>query len=907
MYSIYANGECFYNDSFALEETAVLEPKLTLEDNAAGSLSFKLPQSNRLYDEIERLISDIAVKRDDKEIWAGRVLSEDKDFWNNRTIYCEGELAFLNDSSQVQKKYNCTMRSFLKSIIDIHNQQVKPNRQFEIGVVTVEETESFDFVTDYQKTMEVVNALVEKFGGHLRIRKDNGIRYLDYLSDDSLEGIDQLIQFGENLLDFTKSWDSTEYATAILPLGAKKTGSSSDSDGDSDESESAFYLTVESVNGGKLYVENANAVAKYGWIERVIRYEDETDPAALLSKAKAYLGQFQNGEVTVVLPYGAFLGGNDTDPEPDTTIKDLESYVTVEKVNNGSLFVASAEMVDKYGWIVKIVNFDEVDDPAKLLEQARKYLAELQFDSMQLELSALDLHYLNPEIKDIRLLDKIRVLSRPHKLDAWFTATKLEIPLDSPENSQFTLGDTIKTSLTQVNNQTNTELIKKINTLPKGHDLLDEAKENAAQIIQSATTGHITITQNKQGADTLYISEGMDYTKSQRLWMWNMGGLAFSKDGGKTVEVAITMDGSITANFITVGTMAADRIRTGLLESENDNFSLNLNDGTMVMKKGTIDLGNGQFVADSDGHVVALDAYIHGGEIGGFTIEPEYMHTGGGNYYVAMNGSDTNAYKQYAFWAGNPDPGKSPFWVKKNGELYASKGTFSGKLEAATGNFLGVVQATDFLDRNGNSMFTSQNKFSAEYLDLYGLTVRNKSTGLVTFKVDSNGNVSVNGNITMGAATTIDWALVTNVNLNSNPAYSLAQQANNKIPGYIKSTHIDATTIESPTIRGGTFYGEQFNIIGGKRQGSLNLYGSYDSNDYHMFAIAYAEGSTPVVSLYSPCDADIVIGEGLYGGMLYFECSRIEVRKPLYRNCVIDLTGATSIDFTGVKVTGLKI
>ena len=30
MYSMYADEVCFYNDAFALEELAVLEPKLTL-------------------------------------------------------------------------------------------------------------------------------------------------------------------------------------------------------------------------------------------------------------------------------------------------------------------------------------------------------------------------------------------------------------------------------------------------------------------------------------------------------------------------------------------------------------------------------------------------------------------------------------------------------------------------------------------------------------------------------------------------------------------------------------------------------------------------------------------------------------------------------------------------------------
>lgn len=909
MYSIYADGVCFYNDAFALEEMAVFEPKLTLEDCAAGSLSFKLPSSNPAYDTIVRLVTDISVHKDGKEIWAGRVLSDDKDFWNNRSVYCEGELSFFNDSSQVQKIYHNTVRGFLESIIDVHNQQVKPNRRFEVGAVTVEEEEAVDFVTDYQKTMEVINSLVETYGGHLRIRKDNGIRYLDYLDDDSLEGIDQIIQFGENLLDFTRSWDSTEYATAILPLGAKKTGVASDSDDDSETDESAYYLTVESVNNGKLYVENTAAVSRYGWIERVIRYEDETDPASLLRKAQSFLAQFQNGEVTVVLPYGAFLGGEEEEePEPDTSVEGLESYVTVESANKGSIFVASSELVDKYGWIVQIVNFDDIDDPAKLLEQAQKYLAELQYDTTQLTLSALDLHYLNPEIDDIRLLDKIRVLSRPHNLDSWFTATKLEIPLDSPEKSQFTLGDTVKTSLTQVNNQVNTDLITKINTLPKAHDILDKAKKNAAQIIRSTTTGHITITQNKQGADTLYISEGMDYTKSKRLWIWNMGGLAYSKDGGKTVEVAMTMDGSITANFITVGTMAADRIRTGLLQSENDNFTLNLNDGTLTMKKGSIDIG-GQFTVTDEGILTANEATIIGtikasaGNIGGLTIDPDgKLYSNSGDWYVGVNGSNTNDEREYAFWTGNQKPENSPFWVKKNGELYASKGTFSGRLEAATGNFVGVVQASDFLDRNGNSMFTNQNKFKADYLDLYGLTVWNKSTGIESFKVDKNGKVTINGDVTLGAGSTIDWALVDNDNLAYNPAYSLANTAKTKadqayalansinLPSYITSTKITSTTIESPTIRGGTFYGNEFNIVAEKTAGSLNLYGRYGSSAYHMLTIDYFDGDSPEIHYYSPAAADLYFGREGYC-FIYFTGD-------------VSFTG--SVDFSRATVTGLK-
>ena len=61
------------------------------------------------------------------------------------------------------------------------------------------------------------------------------------------------------------------------------------------------------------------------------------------------------------------------------------------------------------------------------LEKAKEYLADLQFDNLELELSALDLHYLDVNTEAVKLLDEIRVISRPHGLDRLFPVTKLEI------------------------------------------------------------------------------------------------------------------------------------------------------------------------------------------------------------------------------------------------------------------------------------------------------------------------------------------------------------------------------------------------------------------------------------------------------------------------------------------------
>ena len=766
MYSIYADGACIYSDVFALESMKVLNPKLVLEDNGAGSLSMKLPPMNVGYSSIVRMITDISVQKDGEEIWAGRVLSENKDFWNNRDLYCEGEMAFFNDSSQPPAEYSgLSVRAYLERLIAVHNSKVTPNRRFTLGAVTVVDKNFPTYYTNYEKTMAILNALVEQYGGHLRVRKVNGVRYLDYLAEYP-DTCSQVIQFGSNLIDFTRKWDSTEFATVIVPLGNRL---------------------------------------------------------------------------------------------DDSPIEALDAYLTVESVNQGSMYVQSNEAVAAYGWIEKTVTWDEVSDPAVLLEKAKTYLTDLQFDNLELELSALDLHYLDVNTEAVKLLDEIRVISRPHGLDRMFPVKKLEIPLDNPEQTQFTLGDSVKTSLTSVNNQTSAAILQKIEGLPKAHSILKEAKENATQIMNMATTGYITITKDQYGSETLYISNVRDYTKADKLWKWNMNGLGYSNDGGKTFGLAITMDGSIVADYITTGVLNADVIRAGVLKDYGGNFSLDFETGKLTMKKGSINIGNGNFTVDEDG----------------------------------------NLFARRGTFAGT---------------LSGAKGTFGGQLVAASGDFKGVVQASDFLDRYGRSMM-SGDKFASDYLDLYGLTIRNKNTGAITFAVSSTGVITINGNVTMGAGSSINWAQVTNQNLAYNPAYSLADSARTtanqaysladdayyeaqaaynranqaykmansiEMPWYIKSTYIDATTIKSPVIEGGEFYGGEFNVIAGSSYGSFNLYGPYGNSRYHMLTISYYEGDVPYIDIYSPCGGYITIGRR--SGVVYF---------------------SGHVDFSGATVTGL--
>lgn len=206
------------------------------------------------------------------------------------------------------------------------------------------------------------------------------------------------------------------------------------------------------------------------------------------------------------------------------------------------------------------------------------------------------------------------------------------------------------------------------------------------------------------------------------------------------------------------------------------NGSLYSTSGTTVLPSfinddGTIDTDTDGMPKNSNFYLDIRDgsAYFRGkvkansGSIGGWIIEEDYLCAGSNGNYVTLNASGTNDYSAFAIWAGAENPNNAPFWVKKNGDMCANKGTFKG-----------AVSGASFQDRSGQSMMNNDYQFTSGYLNLLGLNV-----GGGNFVVDSSGNVSVRGNITMAAGSSINWANVSEVNLQYNSAYQQANSAYN--------------------------------------------------------------------------------------------------------------------------------
>ena len=294
-----------------------------------------------------------------------------------------------------------------KRLIHEHNSQVEEAKRFEIGVIDIESVTIPSLSTNYEKTWDFINSnFLEKYDGYLRVRHEDDVRYLDYVKRYGNVS-NQVIRFGENLLDLKKYSKAEDIKTAIIPVGKDN-------------------VTITTANG-----------------------------------------------------------------------------------HNGTDYVYNQDAVNLYGWIYDKVDFSEVYDPDKLLEEANKYLQKCINLAITIELTAVDLHMIDVDINAIRLGDLVPCISTQHGImstfgdvSTYYLVSKYELDLENPANNKITLGRTIS-SLTDTVAGTNnvkgmiqtlsvasTDAVAKSAAAEKS---AKEAAEKAKKELSSATQTNINI------------------------------------------------------------------------------------------------------------------------------------------------------------------------------------------------------------------------------------------------------------------------------------------------------------------------------------------------------------------------------------------------------------------------------
>ena len=379
----------------------VLSPKLTREVSKGGSLSFTMTRDHEQYESLQKMSTCITVEQDDKETWRGRVLSHEADWYNRRVIYCEGALSYFNDSAITPFNYEGKLAQFLQHLIDAHNQQCgnMKMKRFELGTVTAAlgdlvvhygDRDSYGVGEDYGSTWDIIDKMVLKvYGGYAYCTYNpaTGNNVLNYC-DQSFEAdrlVNQTIEYGVNLLDFTEKTDTNSLFTRVYPMGSKHTV---------EETKWKWKFLW----WGEKYTESHEE--RYG-----ISGTDAATVNKYLPKGYSYrldssdgdCGWIQNDAAAQKFGIVSALGEYDTDSDNDTFA------AGVQDLQKNSLMVTS--------YTVKAVD-----------------LRDAGYDKDRLTFASY-----------------AHIISKPHSIDVIMLCTKLVEPLDQPDKKEYTFGMTRQT------------------------------------------------------------------------------------------------------------------------------------------------------------------------------------------------------------------------------------------------------------------------------------------------------------------------------------------------------------------------------------------------------------------------------------------------------------------------------
>lgn len=168
------------------------------------------------------------------------------------------------------------------------------DKQFQIGTIGSDANTNITVVTDWEYTLDAIRNHLCREEEYFKIRHLGNMRYIDIMPLEFYgKRSDQNIMFGDNLLDYAENSSGEKIATVCIPLGATI------DEGGIEGYEN--YLTCESANDGKNYIELPSAVNRLGRITKVVHFNVLTTPEALVTAAINYLQNSQYAKLTLNL------------------------------------------------------------------------------------------------------------------------------------------------------------------------------------------------------------------------------------------------------------------------------------------------------------------------------------------------------------------------------------------------------------------------------------------------------------------------------------------------------------------------------------------------------------------------------------------------------------------------------
>ena len=527
-----------YNDSFLFDpfdETRIVSSaSITTNVNAASYLDFTIAATHPLYNTIEQRSGTITLYSDNEKLFQGQITAIDMDMDGNKSVTCSSALDWLKDvqlrpysTDQAEcneyefklDKAPDALDAYFQWLIDQYNARNKDNRYFTINVNQAADLTNRNIVyfasTSPRSVADAIEEdILKTFGGYLVLRYEDDQLILDLYSDIH-EMNEQVIDYGENILDISRSESTDNQYTAVYPIGATP------------------QYTAEQ----QKYHDEKDAY------DEMMKRRDETEKAAInklkkeeeaeqkritgmgrgpaKSKAQAALQrrkqQRQAREQKFSDETKRLQDAQKIKDDKNNADKTKPNPITIESLNNGGYpgdldifkegdVVYSMSYVARYGYKEFVYSENDVHDKNELLTLAVAKLKTLMAPVLTIDVRAVDQALYNPKHRHLFAGQAVRVRSKAHNVDEFMMVSSIDLDLIDPSQTTATLGveyDTLTGQQSSFLRNLNSQIVTSV-------DAVDKLGENVKAT--EITIGKVeTVVENTNNKADLIINTVDDY------------------------------------------------------------------------------------------------------------------------------------------------------------------------------------------------------------------------------------------------------------------------------------------------------------------------------------------------------------------------------------------------------------
>nr|DAV18457.1 MAG TPA: Putative tail protein [Caudoviricetes sp.] len=211
----------------------ITDTKLSTKLNAAAYFDFTISPTHSLYSKLAERAGEVRIYFNNLILYKGEITQIEEDFEGNKSVSCTGVLDYLTATrvrpystveGEQPLKAPSSFDGYFQWLIDQHNSNCLDSRKyFSVGVNQGNMLDKNNYIyrsSEQRPTTasEIEDKILNSAGGYLFVRYQDDLNILDLYADVH-DMNTQIIDYGINMLDFTKTTTAEGQYTAVVATG----------------------------------------------------------------------------------------------------------------------------------------------------------------------------------------------------------------------------------------------------------------------------------------------------------------------------------------------------------------------------------------------------------------------------------------------------------------------------------------------------------------------------------------------------------------------------------------------------------------------------------------------------------------------------------------------------------------